>query len=198
MRITVEGLDKIALQLGEQPPKLQRAVIRAMNRGVKSGRTLMTRSIALDTGLKSAAVRDELTLREANGTRAEASLSASFARLPLIKFNAKGPEPSYGKGRGVSYRLKTGEGRVENAFIATMTSGHRGVFVRRGRGRLPIQELFGPSLGRVFMKFRQDTIDRVVEMFQKNFGHELEVESNGFIKARPDEQGTPDDDDVAA
>ena len=45
----------------------------------------------------------------------------------------------------------TGLGRKQypKAFIATMKSGHRGVFVRTGRGRT-IAELYGPSAGRLF------------------------------------------------
>jgi hypothetical protein len=213
MKITVEGLDAIVLQLGEQPRKIQRAAIRAINRGIKSGRTFMARSIAQDTGLKVGTVRDALGMELASESTGTASLSADLKRIPLIQFNAKDTGFNKGTGRrsnarvsgvrsragsGVTYRMGGVSSRVEDAFIATMVSGHQGVFRRASRARLPIRELFGPSLGHVFLKYRQDGIERVLEMFQKNFGHELEVESQGFIKAGPDEQGTPDETDVAA
>jgi hypothetical protein len=199
MKITVQGLDSIVLQIGQQPTAIQRAAVRALNRGIKSGRTVMTRSIAQDTGLKSATVRDALRMKQASIGDQSASLEASLRRIPLIDFNAKGPEPSRGKGHGITYKLGAeGGGRIENAFITTMGSGHRGVFARVGRTRLPIRELFGPSLGRVFLKYRESAQARVIEMFQRNFGHELELETNGFWKATASSPGTPDDVDVAA
>lgn len=46
--------------------------------------------------------------------------------------------------RGVSVSVNRGKRtRVKGAFIAIMKTGHRGVFMRRGRGRLPIRELLG-------------------------------------------------------
>jgi len=52
---------------------------------------------------------------------------------------------------GVSYRLSrtAGRKRIEHGFIATMPSGHRGVFARGGPSRLPIREARGPSIWKV-------------------------------------------------
>jgi hypothetical protein len=202
MKITVDGLDAIVVELGAQPQNIQRASVRAMNRGIKSGRTLMVRNIADDLHLKGATVRDTLVMKEATVTSPDASLAASLKRIPLINFVSIGQQVAHAKGTargtGVAYQLAGTSGRVDNAFIRIMPSGHVGVFVRAGKARLPIRELFGPSLGHVFNKYRPEVLDRVIEMFQRNFGHELEVETNGFIKAGPGETGTPDESDVAA
>ena len=52
---------------------------------------------------------------------------------------------------GVSYRLSrtAGRKRIEHGFIATMQSGHRGVFARGRETRLPIREAKGPSIWKV-------------------------------------------------
>ena len=52
---------------------------------------------------------------------------------------------------GVSYRLSrtAGRKRIEHGFIATMPSGHRGVFARGQPSRLPIVEARGPSIWKV-------------------------------------------------
>jgi hypothetical protein len=181
--VSVQGTQGVVVSLQNEGKAVPRATVRAMNRGLASGRTVMVRAIAQDTGLKSAPVRDALVYREATLSNPEARLAASLKRIPLIDFGARGPEPSRGKGRGVTYRLGGSRNRVENAFIATMPTGHRGVFVRvpganrRGpkpyRSQLPIRELKGPSLGHVFIKHQQEAVARVIEMFQKNFGHEL-------------------------
>lgn len=171
--IEVQGDEAIEIDLRDMPAKVTRATVRALNRAIHSARTVMVRAMAGDTGLKSKDVRDAVVVREAFATRPEVSLAASRKRLMLIKFGAKGPVPSRGRGRGVTYRLRGGSGRVENAFIATMTSGHTGVFRRAGTQRLGIIELKGPSLGRVFAKFRPQGLARALEVFQKNFDHEL-------------------------
>src|SRR3954470_22603511 len=158
MKLTVEGLDAVIIELGEQPRKIQRAAVRAMNRGVMSARTLMTRLIAQDVGLKSAAVRDALVVTKASEGAPMATLAASLKRIPLIEFNAKDSGINRGTGRrsnarisgvrartgtGVTYKPGGSSGRAPDAFIAPMPSGHQGVFGRAGRTRLPIRELFG-------------------------------------------------------
>jgi hypothetical protein len=49
---------------------------------------------------------------------------------------------------------------------------------RRGpkpnRSQLPIKQLYGPSIGHVFAKFRAQGLARAEEMFQKTLDHELE------------------------
>lgn len=51
------------------------------------------------------------------------------------------------KNRERSAKLKRqGKELVKSAFIAVMPSGHRGVFKRVKKARLPIKELYGPSL----------------------------------------------------
>lgn len=177
--IEVLGSEAIEIDLRDYPAKVTRATVRALNRSIKSGQSVMTKEIAGDTGLKQKDVRNAMSLREATASRPEASLGATMKRLLLMKFNAKGPRPSRGRGKGVTYRLKGGQGRVENAFIATMKSGHEGVFKRVGKKRLGITELHGPSIGQVFKKFRPVGLARALEVFQKNFDHELQFTKGG-------------------
>ncbi len=181
--IDLVGDKEMAAAFAEYPKRATRAMVRALNRAIVGGRTLMVKEIARDTGLKSGDVRKALTMREATASRPEARLAASLKRIPLIAFNARGPEPSRGQGRGVSYRLRGSKGRIPSAFIATMASGHKGVFARvPGKGRhgpapmrsqLPIRELFGPSLGHVFGKYRPAGIARARAAFESNFAHEM-------------------------
>jgi hypothetical protein len=158
--------------------RVARAAIRAMNRGINSARTLMVREISRETGLKSGDVRKALPLSEARDGRLEARLAASLKLMPLAKFRATGPFPSRGRGRGVRWRIGSRTGRDERAFLAQMTSGHRGVFKRVGKGRLPIVELFGPSLGHIFGKYRAQALARAQEIFDTNFDHEIQFETS--------------------
>lgn len=167
--------------------KYPQAEVRALNRALVSAEAVMSRSIAADTGLPVGAVKKAVKSRRATLHERAAQLRASLRRIPLIDFRARGPEPSRGKGAGVSYALGAqGRSRVPWAFIATMKSGHRGVFMRSGqsrvtsrtrtvarRPRLPIRELFGPSLGRVFIKYVPLGQKAAEESLAKNLAHEL-------------------------
>jgi hypothetical protein len=178
LNITLTNSTAIESNLGEMPERTRKAMVRALNRGINSARTVMVARISKDTGLKSKDVRDALPVKLATFDRPVARLATSLKRIPLIKFNARGPEPSRGRGRGVTYRLGGGRGRLEHAFIARMSTGHRGVFYRRGQNearvpRLPIGEAHGPSLGRVFAKYRNEAIGIAYEFFDRNFAREL-------------------------
>ena len=97
-----------------------------------------------------------------------ARFAASLKRIPLLKFGPRYPYPSRGRGM-VRLKGKTYPG----AFYARMSSGHEGIFRRVGKGRLPVKELRGASMGHVFAKCRPQGIARAMEMFDRNFAHEL-------------------------
>lgn len=83
--------------------------------------------------------------------------------------------------RGVVVNVNTGKrSLIKSAFIATMKSGHRGVFMRRGRSRLPIDEGFSSRLSDVFndrgfVPFVQEGAQQKFEIsFDRLFALELE------------------------
>lgn len=160
------------------------AQVRALNRAIASANTAMLRVISTDMGVKIGDLRDKIKVQQATPERLRARLYASAKRIPLIDFGAKGPEPSRGRGNGVTVKLGRARTRIPNAFIAKMKSGHRGVYRRvdngtgrRGplpyRSQLPIRELFGPSIWKVFTKNKQIGIDRGREQLIKNLQSEF-------------------------
>lgn len=175
--VSVDGFGTIIDAIDGLKTGGTRAVVRALNRAIGSAQTVEKRAIADDTGLKQADVVKALTLKKANAGYLTASLSADLKRIPLYAFKARGPFPSRGKGRGVSYSLPGGRGSIPNAFIATVDSPsggeHTGVFARAGKDRLPIRERFGPSVGHVFIKYRPEATARAQEIFVSNFEHEM-------------------------
>jgi hypothetical protein len=172
--ISIEVNDKAVIaDLTGYSAKITRVAVRSLNRAIQSGKTAMTRDIARDTGLKVGDIKDAMPVVQATRERLMAVFGATLKRIGLIHFKARGPEPSRGRGRGVSYGLPGGRSRVADAFIAKMASGHPGVFKRTGRARLPIVELYGPSLGHVFQKYRPAGLARTREAFETAFDHEL-------------------------
>lgn len=188
------GTAVVLRDFDQLPPGLERASVRALNRGINSARTVMVRAMAKDTGLKSRDINKVLLTRLASDTRPESALSASLQRLPLIVFRATGPIPTRGRGRGVTARLPQSK-VYPGAFIARVTGplpggivspGHTGVFkramgqlTRRSAGawskNLPIAQLYGPSLGHVFIKYQDQGLARGVEVFEQEFARQSEL-----------------------
>lgn len=166
--LELERVPNVAARLQAYPDKATRALVRALNRGINSAQTFMAQKLAKDLGMKNKDVREKLVLQEANKNRLSARLAASLNRIPIMDFNARQTS------RGVSYKLAGSRGFIPSAFIATMGSGHTGVFVRAGRKRLPIDERFGPSIGHVFAKYQAAGLARAQEMMAKNLEHELQ------------------------
>jgi hypothetical protein len=177
LKFNTKDAERAMQRLRERAPQ---AIARALNRSAASARTAMVRVISQDTGISQADLRGTTTrnrriwTRDATATDQQVTVYATSAPIPLIDYRATGPEPSRGKGRGVRARLKGGAGRYPRAFIATMGSGHRGVFERpRSSRRLPIYELHGPSIAHVWEKHAAIGVARGQEQLVKNLQSEF-------------------------
>ena len=149
-KLDTSAVERELRRLADQMPA---AIVRALNRTIGGVQTVMKREIASDIGIKVGTVASKLKISNASTMRLQASITASGRRIPLIDIvTGKPPEPSRGRGRGVSYRLGGQTRTLPSAFVARMPSGHRGVFQRVAKPRLPIVELHGPSIVEVFKK----------------------------------------------
>jgi hypothetical protein len=161
-----------AMQLA--PGRTERATVRALNRALTSGRAEMARRVAKGMGMKVGDAKEAIFTRQASAGKLSVSLVASKKRRPLYDFKAKQT------GRGVSF-VGAGGARqvVPGAFMTGVQTGHAGsahsgVFMRRGKARLPIRELYGVSIGHVFEQHREAVTQVMREVFEKNLAHELE------------------------
>lgn len=152
--------------LGTEAP---RASMRAINRTLESVNTQAVRAIADDLGIAQKGVRAALKIYRASTTSLRGSLQGTGKRIPLMDFAARQTK------QGVTYRMAGVRRRIPSGFIATMRSGHKGVFTRApGAKRLPIVEKFGPSVPYIFRKHIKESLRGVAarELF-KNLQHEI-------------------------
>lgn len=152
-----------------------RAINRAINKTLITARAEAARAVAADTGLRVSVVKDAMKIANSNFSTLTGGVLVTGKRIPLIEFHGTGPEPSRGRGR-VTYRMGAGGSTtVKSAFIATMRSGHRGIFKRTAKRRLPITELFGPSLPKVAANAAVVAAVKSVteDALQKNLDHEV-------------------------
>jgi hypothetical protein len=130
---------------GLEPGPLQRKLVRALHRAgataLRDMRAEASKRIRARKRIKGSYIRRALTLRRARGADIAAmrwSLAVSGEPVPLVAY------PHRQTRKGVAVEVNKGRRSiVPGAFKATMRSGHKGVYKRRGRERLPISELLG-------------------------------------------------------
>lgn len=154
------------------------AIARSLNRAGVAVRTAMAREVAQDLRLKVGDVKAAITIRDADVRKLRVLIIARGEKISLMKFGAKGPVPSRGKGKGVRARLPApGKGKYPHAFIATVRRGqtneNQAVFERKGKTRLPLKKLHGPSLAHVFAKYTAAGLKVGEEALMKNLTHEF-------------------------
>lgn len=169
MALTVEvDSKKVSAALESAPGKTGLALLRALKRGTKAAGTAANRVVAKDMGLKVGDVRKRIRLKAPTAQTLTGELMASLKRIPTINFGARGTA------RGVTYRGKGGRSLIPHAFIATMPGGHAGAFKRKTRQRLPIRQLYGPSVGRVFDNHAEDIMARGEEVVMAELDRQID------------------------
>ncbi len=154
---------------------VRRAAAPALNRTMTTVRKEATNDlkkiVGKKLGLGASGLKKAIKLIRASAKagRLVATLVPSGKHLPLINFKARQTK------QGVSH---SGWGRrqlAKGAFIVKMPGGHKGVFRRTRDSRLPIKELYGPSLPTEFVKQKlRNRMDRTARrVWSKNFRREL-------------------------
>lgn len=159
-----------------------KAIVRAARKSggdaLRSMRTTAARYVRERKRVKAGAVRDAMTLIFPRGTGDLADLAWTLKvnnkTVPLAEY------PHRQTKRGVSVSVNKGGARklIEGAFVARMKSGHEGIFVRRGKARLPIDELFSSKITDLFRDtgMVDRTFDRGREVFASSFTRLLPLE----------------------
>ena len=166
-----------------------KAIVRALNKTIRPVATAGIRVMAKEMRVPQKAIRKHSHIRKATFQQKRATITMSGRRIPIMTFGARQTK------RGVTYKGRSG-GRqlIPGAFIATMPSGHVGVFKRTGQfnrtrsgryagqRREAIGERFGPSPPHVFVR---PSVQKAMEStaaarWKKNLDHELNrVMKNG-------------------
>jgi hypothetical protein len=175
MHAIVVGLDNYRKDL------IDGAVVRALNRTATTIRAEAARDINEEyPGLKIGAIKDKIDIQRANKITQRAIVSVSGRPIPIVEFAARQTAA------GVTVKVKGTRKLLRGAFLATMPSGHIGVFYRRGPpgarvARLPIDQVFSISLPVAFSNKR--VMDAVVRAAQERFPDALSQEVR-FIKLK--------------
>lgn len=190
----VEGLSK---GTGLSKAQIQKAASRSINRAIEAGRTAGSRELRNVYNIKARDVSDAISITKTYDGEMVGKLNVSGKPLPVKFFSPR--ETS----KGVIVRIKKGRGKlIRSAFLATMASGHVGVFARgnysggqfqfrkessknrrpfsatrkKNYGDLSINEITTISLPRSFGA--SPVVDvvaaRMAEVFNERFKHEMD------------------------
>lgn len=140
-------------------PALDDVAARALNDSAELGEEKATRTLAGMMGLPEKLIDEAFTIELAKPGDLETRLICSGKAIKMIVF-----KPTWSRQEGVVLHIAGKDERYRYSFITTVRHGHEGVFERKGKSRLPIRELYGPSVPG--MMARTDVLPVVVATIQ--------------------------------
>ena len=177
--ITPDGMEKALEAVKGIKDGANTAMARALNRTIHKMRTESIKAVRAELPLKAGEIRETMGIKQASKHSLEAWLSSRGPELPLIRFRpipqeAQNPGPPGGV--SVITRKSQGRQQIAGSFVANMKSGHKGVFKRGGKSRLPIFEEFGPAIPDILNEEPTHTdIERTADaQLRKRLTHEIE------------------------
>ena len=133
----------VATELKSYDKNITKATVRTNNRIAKSALTASVKEIRATINIKAKDLKAGSFISKGNFRSPGAAIVSTSKKrgIPLIKYGGR----ATAKGR-VSFAVRKGSRkRLPSAFIVTMPSGHKGIFQRKLKDRLPIRERFGPA-----------------------------------------------------
>lgn len=163
------------------------AITRTINKTALQGKTQAGREIRDRYQISTRVIGRSISIQRAGRGVLQATIKVEGKPLPLIAFQAK-KDP-----RGVAVNIKGRRVVVPHAFIATLKSGHKGVFARGGykgsfekngkqfgrfqfgKKRFPIGELFTASLPQGFNNkvVKAAVVKRITDQFPVVLAQEI-------------------------
>lgn len=159
MKVEINEVDvrDFKLFLTAQGNDAKKILVRSINRALPGVRTDAKDEIAKVTTLKKSIMHKHMTIKKAYGVKPIGIFDTTSKPIPLINYSARMTK------KGVTVQvLKSSSNRalIRHAFVATMKSGHKGVFWREAEDFPRIKFKSGVSYGALPRKFRLPITER--------------------------------------
>lgn len=151
----INSKELAALQEGRITPAIARALRKAGSTALRDMRSEASKRIRRRKKISAKYIRRAIHLRRPKiaNSRLEGTWALDFSGtpVPLVAYPhkqtalPKGPKEKR-RARAGGVRVEVNRGKrtlIKSAFVATMKSGHKGIWVRKGAKRLPIMEKLG-------------------------------------------------------
>jgi len=164
--------------------EINKAINRAAKRAADTAKAETVRQLSSEYTLPASEIRGTIFARNMGGGNVGAVMDISSSPFALPKFKGVTPTEVMPPAKGPVHAKvkKSGGGTLKQAFVAKMKSGHVGVYERKDKKNLPIEQNFGPSTTGMFKA--NETVSEAVmklagETFEKRVQHELARLFNG-------------------
>lgn len=148
-----ENIERIIHNIDANKAKIELAAVRALNKTALWLKSQAVREISEEKQIRLKVIRKRLRI-----IKARKSTLKVLIRVYLYDINIK------------QAKIRTS---FNDAFMATMPRGYRGIFKREGKTALPIQEVklpLEPEASRIIENLVNYEVERI---FEKYFTHEL-------------------------
>jgi hypothetical protein len=181
IKVQVDGkrLQGLGKQAGVRA--LRAAGVRAINLTMAEVRKVAIKNVSAASGVKPSILSKGIRVT----MRARQTSTASILRMltqgiSLIHFDPQIREIQTRRGLrlGVSISIAGKRELVPGGFVATMRSGHEGIFKRKGGPRLPIKEQFTVKFAELFGSSENMTAmhQHARNTYQRHFEEQLKME----------------------
>jgi len=160
-------------------PKVQARVI---NRSMQTARAEAVRAVRAEYAVSADAVRKTIEIKNASFSNPTGTILSTGSPIDLAKFDVSSTRPNPKAKSPVTVRVKLGGGRkpIKNAFLARLSNGHVGIFIRADKGRFPIKQLYGPSVPQ--MLGSENVSKRIEEKAMETMENRLEHEIDRILE----------------
>ena len=180
VRFDQNQIDRANFALANVQNGAPRALANAINRAVNGIRTDIVAAVVAEYAIKPSDVRKTIRVRGASPANLTGAAISTGGTIPLIKFNVNPKKPKRVPVLRAGVRMGNQEA-IPQAFTATMR-GHTGVFMRKGKNRFPLRELYAPSIPQLIGNERVIKVvqDNAGDRLSKNLDHEIDRLLRGF------------------
>lgn len=188
--IRVTGIEELERKLGNLKRKAPVVLARAINRAAQKAKTETKREVAAKYFISQGDVLKTVTLSKASTAKLSAELKSRGGPIALSKFKyspkrgvkwtKRGYSPSvYKAGVEKAGGMKPLSGSPK-AFVAGFSSGHTGIMNRTSARRLPIKQLYGPSVPSMIKN--EEVISTIKEAAAEMLERRIDAEVNNILQ----------------
>lgn len=145
IEVTASHIDRAERLLQNIPGAAPKALSNAIFRAAETARTEAARKVRETYYVKHSDVISTIKIHKVGALAAKVVSRGHAMSLTSFKVTPGTPQPR--RKKSIVVRVKRGGGGpITSAFVGRMKSGHVGVFLRAGKQRTPIEELYGPPI----------------------------------------------------
>lgn len=171
-----DQIKKAESLLGDIEGALPKVQANAINRALITGRAEVVRAVVREYVISATDIRKTIIVKSATTQNPQGYIISKGSPIALSKFSVQPNRPGV-KVKVVVVRVKNSSAYkpIKKAFVTKFASGHVAIAKRVGASRLPIQQLYGPSIPQMI---GSDNVGKQIEqkatkMLDQRLDHEI-------------------------